>query len=455
MKTIIVIDDEKTICQSLQFALEDQYHTYTFTNPIDALEVLKEIDAQVVLLDLKIGEVDGLEILHEIKKQSPKTVVIIMTAFGSLETSLDALSRGAFYYINKPIRLEELELLLTKALEFYQLNDQVDWLSEELQKANGKMGIIGNSSKMKGIFQVIEKIKDIDSSVLITGESGTGKEVVARAIHFQGNRKHHRFMAINCAAIPSQLLESELFGYEKGAFTGASQRKPGLFHLAHGGTLFLDEIGEMEPFLQSKLLRVIQEKKFTPLGASHEITSDVRIISATNQDLKKQVALKQFREDLFYRLNVIPISLPPLRERKEDIPLLTHHFLKQISERMGKKVPTITRHALTQLEAYEFPGNVRELQNMIERAIALLSGENIDVLDLFPDISPSAFWSLNQQQKLIPIYTGETFEDVEKKVILANVLATGGNRKRAAEMLKIGERTLRDKVKKYNLNENG
>jgi DNA-binding NtrC family response regulator len=455
MKNIMVLDDEKSICQSLQFALEDHYSTYTFMNPIDGLEILKELNIHAVLLDLKMGPFDGLEILQEIKQRSSKTVVILMTAYGSLETALEALKLGAFYYIHKPIRLDELHLLVTKALEFYQLNDQVEWLQEELGKSYGQMGIVGTSPKMQEVFQLIDKVKDIDTSILITGESGKGKEVVARAIHTQGKRKSNRFLAINCAAIPSQLLESELFGYERGAFTGATQKKPGLFELAHQGTLFLDEIGEMDPFLQSKLLRVLQEKVFTPVGGTKEITVDVRIISATNRDLKKEVSNKQFREDLYYRLNVIPLSLPSLRERKGDIAQLVQYFVQQISERMGKPTPSLSQDALAKFEQYSFPGNVRELQNMIERAIALSSRSIIEAGDLLPESQPTIGISLNKQDKLIPIYTGETWEEIEKKALLANIQATGGNRKKAAERLGIGERTLREKVKKYDLKIDG
>ncbi len=450
MKRVMVIDDEKNICQSLAFALEDDYQTYTFMDPEEALLVLEQTRIDVVLLDLRLGSHDGIDILKEIKRISPRTVVIIMTAYGSMASSLDALKEGAFYYVTKPVQIDELHLLLQKALEFHGLQGQVEWLHEELHKGFGKVGIIGKSQKMTEIFELIERIKDVDSHVMITGESGTGKEVVARAIHMQGNRSKDRFVAINCAAIPTSLLESELFGYEKGAFTGANQRKPGWFELADGGTIFLDEVGEMEPLLQSKLLRVIQEKRFTPVGATMEISSNIRIITATNRDLRKEVSEKRFREDLYFRLKVIPLALPSLKERKEDIPLLVHHFLQSIGERVGRSQIGISHEALELLVRYDYPGNVRELQNIMERAIVLARGPRIQVEDLSFEAGMASS-TPPMERRLIPVYVGETLEEVEKKLILANLHAMGGNRRKAAVSLAMGERTLREKIKKYQL----
>ncbi|WP_231510810.1 sigma-54-dependent transcriptional regulator [Bacillus sp. UNC438CL73TsuS30] len=373
MHNVMIIDDEATICQSLTFALEDQYHVYAFTDPREGLPLFERIEVTIVLLDLKIGEYDGIEILEEIKRVSPATVVILMTAFGSIPSSVEAMRKGAFSYATKPLHLDELEVLMEKAEEFYNLQSKVEFLSSELDKMGESNGLIGESYAIREILSLIKKVKDIDSTILITGESGTGKEVVARTIHYQSTRRNKKFQVINCAAIPGHLLESELFGYEKGAFTGAVQKKQGLFVLAEGGTIFLDEIGEMDLGLQSKLLRALQERKVMPVGGTQEIGFNVRIISATNRDLVKEVKENRFREDLYYRLNVIPVKLPPLRERRDDIPLLVEFFINQIGDKIGKPIDGISREALQILEQYSFPGNIRELQNIMERAIALTS----------------------------------------------------------------------------------
>ncbi|MDR7315851.1 sigma-54 dependent transcriptional regulator [Brevibacillus nitrificans] len=449
MHHLFVIDDEPAICQSLEFALEEKYHVNTFTDPEAALAYLQQVEVALVLLDLKIGAHDGTEVLKEIKRLSPDTVVIMMTAFGSISSSVEAMRHGAFYYLTKPLMMDELDILLSKAEEFYQLQTRVKWLSEELDKLSDNSGLIGSSKAMQQTLDLIDKVKDIDSSILINGESGTGKEIVARAIHYQGRRKNKRFQAVNCAAIPDNLLESELFGYEKGAFTGAMQSKPGQFVLADGGTIFLDEIGEMDISLQSKLLRVIQERTVTPLGGLEEKAIDVRIIAATNRDLWKEVKANRFREDLYYRLNVIPIRLAPLRDREGDVPLLVHYFIEKISERMGKPIDGISQEALQVLESYDFPGNIRELQNIVERAIALTSSPLIEKRDLPKDLHSTQPKQVTGKQKLIPIYVGETLEQIEKKAILHTLAHQEGNRRKTAQMLDMGERTLRDKLKKY------
>ncbi|MCI1694332.1 sigma-54-dependent transcriptional regulator [Aneurinibacillus aneurinilyticus] len=447
MYHVMVIDDEPTICQSLTFALEDEYHVYAFTDPREALPLLERTEIAIVLLDLKIGEYDGMKILEEIKRISPSTIVIIMTAYGSIPSSVEAMRKGAFSYATKPLHIDELEVLMQKAEEVYALQSKVRWLSDELEKVTDNNGLIGESAAMREVFTLIDKVKDIGSNILITGESGTGKEVVARTIHYESKRRNKRFQAINCAAIPSHLLESELFGHEKGAFTGALQRKAGLFVLADGGTIFLDEIGEMDLALQGKLLRVLQERKVMPVGGTEEIEIDVRIVAATNRDLAKEVKENRFREDLYYRLNVIPMHLPPLRERKEDIPLLVKFFIRKIGDKMGKPVEGIAEEALRLLQQYSFPGNIRELQNMIERAIALTNSSCIQKDDLPAEIKnhTRAFIS----NTLIPIYVGETMDEVEKKVILHNLAAFNGNQRRTAQIIGIGERTMRDKIKKY------
>lgn len=447
MKSLVVIDDEITICQSLKFALEEKYQVYTFTHPMEALPIFEQVEIAIVLLDLKIGQYSGIDILQEIKRVSPHTIVIMMTAYGSIPSSVEAMRKGAFYYAIKPLQIEELEILLQKAEEVYNLQSKVKWLSEELEKFTENFGLIGTSTAMKDVFALIEKVKDIDSNVMITGESGTGKEAVARAIHNQGNRRTKKFQAVNCAAIPEKLLESELFGYDKGAFTGAYDSKLGLFVSANGGTLFLDEIGEMDISLQSKILRVLQERRVKPLGSTEEKQIDVRIIVATNRDLAKEVKEKRFREDLYYRLNVIPINLSPLRERMIDIPLLVQFYFNKISERMGKPISGITEEALDSLKTYSFPGNVRELQNIIERAIALTSSSYIQKGDLPDEMQAKHPVIINH--KLIPIYIGETLEEIERKVIIHNLAECEGNRRKTAQVIGMGERTIREKLKKY------
>lgn len=447
MKSLVVIDDEITICQSLKFALEEKYQVYTFTHPMEALPIFEQVEIAIVLLDLKIGQYSGIDILQEINRVSPHTIVIMMTAYGSIPSSVEAMRKGAFYYATKPLQIEELEILLQKAEEVYNLQSKVKWLSEELEKFTENFGLIGTSTAMKDVFALIEKVKDIDSNVMITGESGTGKEAVARAIHNQGNRRTKKFQAVNCAAIPEKLLESELFGYDKGAFTGAYDSKLGLFVSANGGTLFLDEIGEMDISLQSKILRVLQERRVKPLGSTEEKQIDVRIIVATNRDLAKEVKEKRFREDLYYRLNVIPINLSPLRERMIDIPLLVQFYFNKISERMGKPISGITEEALDSLKTYSFPGNVRELQNIIERAIALTSSSYIQKGDLPDEMQAKHPVIINH--KLIPIYIGETLEEIERKVIIHNLAECEGNRRKTAQVIGMGERTIREKLKKY------
>lgn len=444
---VLILDDEIAICKSLSFILEDDYEVYDCTDPEQAISLFSRLPFSLAIVDIRIGTHDGIEILKRIKEISPKTSVIMMTAYGSIPSAVEAMKIGAFYYVSKPIDMDELKILSERAVEQYNLNSRIEWMNEEIEKIYDVHGLIGQSSGIRNIFGLIEKVKDIDSSVLISGESGTGKELVARAIHFSGLRRENAFYSINCAAIPDKLIESELFGYEKGAFTGANSRKAGIFELADGGTLFLDEIGEMDTALQSKLLRVLQEKKVTPVGGIQEKQVNVRVIAATNKDLKKEVQQGNFREDLFYRLNVIPIWIPPLRERKEDIPLLIQYFMNKINNKMSKQVKDITKEALQLLQSYQFPGNVRELQNIVERSIALSDSDIITISDLPGDIRTEQ--QLTVDGKLVPVYVGDTVETVEKKLILATLNALNGNRRKSAEMLGIGERTLRDKLSKY------
>jgi two-component system response regulator AtoC len=451
MPNLLLLDDEPAICSSLSFALEDEYTVFSATDAKAGLAIAEREAIDCVLLDLNLGGVSGLELLPKLKAVRPDAIVIMMTAYGTIESSVEAMKAGAYHYLTKPLHLDEVKLLLRKGLEFQQLHRQVKALSEAVRQQQSYGGIIGKSQPMQKLFQLIEKVKDIPSNILITGESGTGKELVARAIHFQGNRSHAPFSVINCAAIPETLLESELYGYEKGTFTGAFQRKVGLFERSHGGTVFLDEIGEMPLSLQAKLLRVIQERVVTPLGSYESKEVDIRIIAATNRNLEEAVAKGTFREDLYYRLNVIPIRTPALRERPEDVPLLIDHFLGLYCANMGKPLKTCVPEVKKLLYEYAYPGNVRELANIVEYAVALSSGNTIVLQDL-----PPAVTQRQQNQKAcsgpeegVYIPPGMTLENAERLIILYALERNGGHRKKTADELGISERGLRLKLKQY------
>lgn len=449
MYKLIVIDDEPAICASLQFALEDDYEVYTAHNEIDAIDIIASGEIDVALLDLKLGTSDGIQVLQKIRQLDEHIAVVIMTAYGSIQSSVDAMKAGAFYYITKPINTAELQMLLSKATEYSSLKSKVRYLNDKLTQVYEVSGIIGRSLAMHAVFQQIDKVKDVESNVLIMGESGTGKELVAKAIHYSGKRKDEPFEVINCAAIPSELLESELFGFEKGAFSGASQKKKGIFEMAHKGTIFLDEIAEMDLKLQSKLLRVVQEKEITPLGSVVRKKVDVRIICATNQDLKKEVAVSHFREDLFFRLNVIAIHVPSLRERKEDIPILVQYFIDKYNNSIGKNVTGIEEKALEILCNYECKGNVRELENIIERAIVFTEGSELTVADLPEEILHAKRDTQDGQSMLIPIYVGESLKNIERKIITKTLKYMKGDKGEVAKILQISERKLWYKIKEY------
>ncbi|MBA4603088.1 sigma-54-dependent transcriptional regulator [Thermoactinomyces mirandus] len=450
---VLIIDDEPAIGSSLHFALEDHFRTFACTNVSDAYKILQKHEVHVILLDLRLDNADGLDLLSEIKEMYPAIPVIIMTAFGSIESSVEAIKRGAFHYIMKPPEVDELLLLVKKSLEHQNLYNQVRELSKQIEKMKGYDQIIGKSPPMKRVFSIIDQVKDIDSNVLITGESGTGKELVARAIHHNGKRRNGPFIAINCAAIPESLLESELFGYAKGAFTGASSSRTGKIEAAQNGTLFLDEIGEMTPQLQAKLLRFLQEKEVTPLGSSDTIKVDVRIISATNQNLLDLIEKGDFREDLYFRLSVIPLHIPPLRERKDDLKLLIPYYLKKHAEVMNRPVPALSSEALQCLEQFSYPGNVRQLANILEYAVAMAKNRQIQSSDLpflITDPLKSDFKTEKDENKnnlQIPIPS--TLKEVEKKLIQAVLDYCKGNRRKTASLLKISERNLRNKLNQY------
>lgn len=447
MRQILIIDDEKNICVSLTFALEDYYKVKWVHDPGEGLEFLEQQSVDLVLLDLMIGQYNGIEVLKEIKKFKPEVPVIIMTGFGSIKSSVEAVKAGAYHYISKPIEMDELLNLMDKALEHAGLSRKVQELNRQLEAQKSPLDMIGKAAVMRELFRMIDKVKDINSNVLILGESGTGKEMVARAIHYGSCRKDYHFEAINCSAIPVNLLESEFFGHRKGAFTGADTDHKGKFEFCHKGTLFLDEIGDMDQAIQAKLLRVIQDKEITPVGTNQKINVDVRVIAATNKDLKKAVEEGRFREDLYYRLNVITIIVPPLRERKEDIPFLVQHFIQKYNERFNKQISGIDSLAMRTLERYRFKGNIRELENIIERGVALSDGKMITLADL-----PELDWDEGRDPGFRKMeIEGKTLEQIEKEAIMTALRIAHNNRTKAAAMLGITDRTLRNKLERYNM----
>lgn len=450
MHNILIVDDEANILTSLEIALEDDYEIYTTTDALECYEILNQYNIDLVLLDQRLGEYDGLDVLQNIKKNYPGVLVIAMTAYGTIQSSVEAIQRGAYYYVTKPLDLSELHILIEKALDYRNLEKRIENLTEEFSNKKDVEMILGSSKSIAKVYEVVDRIKNLDVNVLISGESGTGKELVAKAIHYGGKRKAGPLEVLNCAAIPRELLESELFGYEKGAFTGANKKYKGKFQLANKGTLFFDEIGDMDLSLQSKLLRLIQERSVRPLGSEKSITSDVRFMAATNRNLEEDVKNGRFREDLFFRLNVITIEVPPLRNRKEDIPALVRYFIQKYNKLFSRDVEGISPSAIEALEGYDYPGNVRELQNIIERAVALSDDTMIKVEDLPKVIFKNV--NITSSKEWIPCYIGESLEEIQKKVILATLESVGGNKTKAAKILGMSDRHLRTKVKQF-LNE--
>jgi len=454
--TILIIDDERAICISLSLVLEKEYIVHTATDASRGLSLMKEISFDLILLDLKIGDQNGIDVLEQIKDYDKSIAVILMTAYGSIRSSVQAMKKGAFSYLSKPLDVEELQIFIKQALEFRYLNERVKYLSEELQHRYSYAGMIGKSPAMQQVYQMIEKVKDVNASVTIFGESGTGKELVARAIHYQSKRKNGNFVDVNCAAIPEGLLEEEFFGHKRGSFTGAVQDKKGKFELADGGTLFLDEVGDMPLTLQGKLLRVLEQKEVTPIGGSVAKKIDVRVISATNRDLKAMVKEGSFRQDLFYRLNIVEIKLPALREHKEDIPLLIHHFLAKFDEKQGEKRKGLTSEAERAIISYDYPGNVRELSHVIEYAVILSGGEVIEIGDLPLPIQETSAGEygvkrMEKGQSLEELLAGYPMAEVERIVIQAALKRNGGRQKVTALELGISERGLRYKIKEFHL----
>jgi two-component system, NtrC family, response regulator AtoC len=434
---ILVIDDEVSILEVVKLGLEEAgFKVDVFSDPIEALNAFSESNYDAVLTDINMPEMSGLEVLRRCKKINPESVVILITAYSSIDSAIEAIRGGALDYIRKPFRMEELILRLNEALDRIKIKKSLKNLREEKLE---EFRIIGNNYKMKEIREKIKKVAATTSSILIYGESGTGKELVANLIHYNSDRPG-KFIPVNCSAFPSELLESELFGYKKGAFTGADRDKKGLFVAADKGTLFLDEISTLPMELQPKILRAIQEMSFTPLGSTKEIEVNVRIVSATNENVEKLVENSNFREDLYYRLNVIPIKIPPLRERKEDILPLVQHFNKKISERLNVKEKTFTDEAYEKFMNYKWTGNVRELENLLERLIVLEDSEVINA-----SVIPEEFSRSNQIDRL-------NLEEIERKTIKKALEMSNKDKNKAADLLGIHPSTLYRKIKKLNIN---
>jgi DNA-binding NtrC family response regulator len=449
---VVVIDDDPQMRSLLIDHLEiNNYTVKAFDDGLHAMKFLLGNDPEVsqvdlVLTDIRMPEVDGISVLRQLKPQRPDIPVIIMTAHASVETAVEGLRKGAFDYIMKPFKLSEITHSIGRAVTFGRLQRQNKVLSSELKKTWNRNDIVGKSSAIQQIFELIESVAPAQSNILITGESGTGKEVVAKAIHNRSPRSKKPFVAINCTAIPDTLLESELFGHAKGAFTGATERKKGLFEEAEGGTLFLDEIGDLDMSLQAKLLRVLQERKIKAVGDTQMKDIDVRIVAATHKDLKKAIKEGNFREDLYFRLSVIPIVVPPLRHRQEDIPLLAQHFLNKYSVLNNKLVTGFSFEALQKLMAMPWPGNVRELENLIERLVVLTKNSAIQANEI-----PSGDEKGHESFYGEATQDSPTLEELEKRYIQAVLERTGGRKEKAAQILGINRRTLYRKQKDYDL----
>lgn len=449
--SVLIIDDEEKLSLFLKIALKDKFKVSTASNADDGLEIIRREEIDVVLLDLMIGQTYGIDVLKKIKQYDRNIEVIIMTAYSDIPSSVSAIKAGAYTYLSKPLDIEELTVFINQALAVKKLNSEISYLSDEIRTRDRYHQIIGKSQKMQSVFYLIDRLKDVDASVVILGESGTGKELAARALWESGKRSQERFVAINCAAIPENLLEAELFGHKKGAFTGALQEKKGKFEIANKGILFLDEIGDMTLNLQSKLLRVLQEREIVPLGSNEPIEIDVRVIAATNRNLREMVENGTFREDLYYRLNVMNITLPPLRERKEDIPLLCTHFIRRFNSEQNKSVSGISDEAYEMLMRYDYPGNVRQLANFIEYAMILCDGRQIGLKDLPADIQLPGAENGKGRKSLNEMLSQMTLSEIERVAILATLERNNGNRGETARSLGISPRGLYNKLTEYGI----
>ena len=450
-RTILLVDDELGARESLAVILEDDYQVVTAASGKEALEIFKKVPIDLVFLDVHMPEMDGIEVLKKLKELDDEIDVVMVSALNTARMAVDAIKFGAYDYITKPYEPEEILSTAARVMDRRNLYRELDYLRRQVEESRGFDQIVSQNKMMLEIFQLIKKLALTSTNIMITGESGTGKELIARSVHRTGNRKDGPFVAINCAAIPSELMESEMFGHEKGAFTGAHSRTIGKFEYANGGTLFLDEISVLRSDLQAKLLRVLQEREIERIGSNKPIKVDIRVISATNTNLEDAVIKGKFRQDLYFRLNVVPISIPPLRERKGDLSLLARHFINKFNTAFNKKVPGFTNKALNALTRYHWPGNIREFENLIERLIVLSTSEDpIDLKDIPLEIlmGPDRGVQESEVEKLGLIRIREAFE----KRIIANVLeATEWNQSETAKILKINRNTLIQKAKQFGI----
>lgn len=454
---ILIVDDDQSFRFLLEEALKKEgYFVGVAKNGEEALNIYKKESFDIVTLDIKMPKMDGFEVLSQMKQIHPEQLIVIITAYGAQKIAIEAVKKGAYDYFTKPFDIDELRLVIKRAIECNRLNKENRQLRQELQKRYGFNEIIGNSGKMLEVFEIMKKVIATDVTVLIQGDSGTGKELVARAIHFNSTRKNAPFVKINCAAIPEGVLESELFGHEKGAFTDASFKKIGRFEAADHGTIFLDEIGDMSLATQAKVLRVLQEKEFERVGSTTPINVDLRILVATNKDLFRAVKEEQFREDLYYRINVVSINLPPLRQRHEDIPLLFEHFMHKFNKEFDKSIKHISLGAMELLMKYSWPGNIRELENVLQRAIILAEEDIITNKDL-----PFYIQCLDNEIKVdtesvdfsksLIDTVKDIVDGVERQIIVKALEKTNWNRTESARMLKISRKSLFNKMKRYHL----
>ena len=458
MNTILVVDDEPNYLIVLSELLKDEgFEVFSAQNGKKAFDIVLNTDLDLVITDMQMPVMDGLELIKAVKSYNKDLPIIMITAYGEVEKAVKAMQAGAFNYLTKPFENDELVISIKKAIEHYLLAKENKRLRNEVQTRFGFANMIGKNKKMLQLYSMIEKVAPTPTSVLVTGESGTGKELVARAIHFHSPRRKKAFISINCAALPEALLESELFGHEKGAFTGAISLRKGRFELADGGTLFLDEIGDMALSLQAKLLRILQEQVFERVGGSRELHVDVRIITATNKDLKEEVGKGNFREDLFYRLNVLHLHLPPLRERSDDIPLLVNHFIKKDSKQLNKPTLEITADALRFLITLPWEGNIRELENVIERASILCIDDRIEISDVQPDTDNDVQTAAQPLDidinKMVPANTRlpDMLDAIEEKMLKEALEKTANVQTKAAKLLGITKSLLQYKMKKFGL----
>ena len=451
---ILVVDDEEKIREYFsEFLLHEGFEVDTAENGEVAVNMLFDNFYDVALIDLNMPKVDGMTVLKKLVSQHPDTIGIIMTGYATIRNAVETMKIGAYDYLAKPVKMEEVLMVIKRALEFRDLRWENLALKKQLKKKYKFENFVGDSLQMNKVFRIIEKVADTDSTVLILGESGTGKELVAKAIHYHSWRRDKPLIPVNCGAIPEELLESELFGHEKGAFTNAIRTRIGRFELANGGTIFLDEVAEMSPHLQVKLLRILQEQEFERLGGTKTIKCDVRILAATNKDLDKLVEKGSFREDLYYRLRVIPIEIPPLRERRSDIPLLVHHFLEIMKKAKKKKIKGISKEAMKDLLNYDWPGNVRELENIVERMVILTENDHLSVEDLPEKVAQGSTPDATIQT-VIPdegFSLSNAINEYEKQLIINALEKSDWVKNRAAKLLKMNRTTLVEKIKKQGI----